>query len=113
LTYIDDGEVPLSWYKVDKNAPTVVVEDIPSAVRVAMCGANAVALLGTIVNEEKALEIAEYGPRPIVIALDQDATAKAFQIVRKYGLMWDDYHVLPLKKDIKDMRHESVMELLK
>jgi hypothetical protein len=112
LTYIDEGEVAQSWYRINHNAPTVVVEDIPSAVRVNMSGANAVALLGTLVNEDKAIEIARYAPRPIVIALDQDATAKAFQIARKFGLVWDDYRILPLQKDVKDMEEDDVKSLL-
>lgn len=112
LTYMDKDEVMLSWYKVQKDAPTVVVEDIPSAVRVSMFGVNAVALLGTIVNMDKADELARYAPRPIVIALDQDATAKAFQIARKYGLVWDHYRVLPLEKDFKDMTDTEVQNKL-
>jgi len=113
LTYIDPEEVQQSWYKVNRNAPTVVVEDIPSAVRVASYGLNAVALLGTLVNDDKAIEIAKYGPRPIVIALDQDATIKAFHIARMYGLVWDQYMVLPLKKDFKDMTEEELDNTLR
>ena len=112
LTYIDEGEVAQSWYRINHNAPTVVVEDIPSAVRVNMSGVNAVALLGTLVNEDKAIEIARYAPRPVVIALDQDATARAFQIARKFGLLWDHYRVLPLNKDFKDMTEDEIQQKL-
>lgn len=111
LTYIDEGEVPISWYRTTKDAPCVIVEDIPSAVRVSMCGVNAVALLGTHVNLEKAQEIAAYATR-IVIALDQDATQKAFQIARKYGLLWDDVQVLPLDRDCKDQSQEELKRTL-
>ena len=112
LTYLDPEEVQLSWYRTNNAAPTVLVEDIPSAVRASMCGVNAVALLGTIMNEDKATEIATYAPRPIVIALDQDATAKAFHILYKYSLMWGDAQVLPLDKDLKDMTEEQLQETL-
>lgn len=112
LTYMEPEEIQQSWYKVNRNAPTVVVEDIPSAVRVSMHSVNAVALLGTIINVEKATELAIYASRPIVIALDQDATVKAFQIARKYGLMWDEYRVLPLEKDFKDMTDEQIQQKL-
>jgi hypothetical protein len=112
LTYIEPDEVQMSWYKVNTNAPTVVVEDIPSAVRVASNGVNAVALLGTLVNEEKAIELREYASMPIVIALDQDATLKAFRIAREYGLLWDDYEILPLQKDFKDMTDEEIQTKL-
>jgi hypothetical protein len=109
---MEPDEVQMSWYKVDKDAPTVVVEDIPSAVRVSSNGVNAVALLGTLVNEAKALELRTYAPMPIVIALDQDATAKAFQIAHKYGLLWDGYKVLPLQRDFKDMTDEEIQTKL-
>lgn len=112
LTYIEPDEVQVSWYKVNDDAPCVVVEDIPSAVRVSMCGVNAVALLGTIVNEDKAIELRDYAPRPICLALDNDAVDKAFKITRKYGLMWDKWHVVFLKKDFKDMSDEEIQNKL-
>lgn len=112
LTYMEPEEVALSWYKTSKDAPTVVVEDIPSAVRVMQNGVNAVSLLGTLVNSEKAIELSDYASRPIVIALDNDATAKSFHIARSYGLMWDNYQVLPLKKDFKDMSNEEIQHKL-
>lgn len=113
LTYIDPEEVQQSWYRVDKSrdAPCVIVEDIPSAVRVSMCGVNAVALLGTLVNVDKALELVKYSGH-VVVALDQDATDKAFRIAREYGLMWGMVSVLPLQKDFKDMTDAEIYNKL-
>lgn len=113
LTYLEEGEVQQSWYRVNRNrsAPCVVVEDMPSAVRVSMCGVNAVGLLGTILNIEKAQEIEQYSGH-VVIALDQDATDKGFQIARKWGLLWGSVQVLPLEKDFKDMTDEEIHQKL-
>ena len=88
------------------------MEDIPSAVR-ASCYTNSIALCGTGIGLTRAEEIAEYAPRPIIVALDQDATAEAFRIARKWALLWGDVKVLPLQKDIKNMEEEDICQLLK
>jgi len=110
-TFLEEGQESLSWYKNHSDRPTVLVEDIPSAVR-ASHYVNSVALIGTAIGLDKALEIAQYATRPIVIALDQDATAKSFQHAERYGLMWDGPEILTLNKDMKDMSHDELQELL-
>jgi hypothetical protein len=111
LTYMDEGEESLSWYMHSRNVSTVLVEDIPSAVR-ASKHTNTVALLGTGIGVGKAEEIAEHAPRPIIVALDQDATAASFDRVLRYKLLWDNPQVLMLDKDIKDMTSREVQKLL-
>ena len=111
LTYINEGEEGLSWYKTNPDAPTVVVEDIPSAIRAGQ-HVNAVALLGTGVGMSRAQEISSHSRRPIVVALDQDATDTAFRIARKYALLWGDVKVLPLKQDLKNMEEPCLRQLL-
>lgn len=111
LTYVDENEEGISWYKTTPDAPTVVVEDIPSAVR-AMKYVNAVALCGTGVGLSRAEEIAEYASRPVIVALDQDATREAFRIAHKWALLWGDVKVLPLKQDMKNMREKDLKDLL-
>lgn len=111
LTYIDEKEQGLSWYKTKKHGPTIVVEDIPSSVRASRY-VNAVALCGTGLGYEKAEELSMYGSRPIVMCLDQDAVDLSFKYIKKYGLLWGDSKVLPLKKDIKDMNEQDIKELL-
>ena len=110
LTYLDEGEIALSWYKEHVGMPTILVEDIPSAVRASKYW-NAVALLGTGVGMDKAVEIAEYAVRPIVVALDQDATSESFRIARRYAALWEDVKVLMLDKDLKDMDEETLCQL--
>lgn len=111
LTYVDEGEDALSWYKTVPGAPTILVEDIPSAVR-ASTYVNSVALCGTGIGEDRALEIAEYATRPIVVALDQDATKLSFKWARKYSLLWGTVEVLPLRQDLKDMQETEICALL-
>lgn len=111
LTYIEEGEEALSWYKHnDPSAPTVLVEDIPSAVRAGRY-ASSVALLGTKMGTDRAMEIAK-NANGIVIALDQDVTAKSFELAQQYALLWGDVTVLPLERDLKDMKEEELCELL-
>lgn len=107
LTYLDEGQIALSWYCDFAALPTVIVEDIPSALRAASY-VNSVALLGTACGEDKAHEIARCAPRPIYIALDQDATDKAIEYAQKYSLLWDGPRILPLQKDLKNMTEAEV-----
>lgn len=110
LTYIDKGE-GLSWYKTTPFAPTVLVEDIPSAIR-ASAYVNTVALLGTGIGLSRATEIADNATRPIIIALDQDATRESFRWARKWTLLWGDCTVLPLSADLKDLEQAQLREVL-
>lgn len=111
LTFLNEGEEGISWYKTHPQKPTVIVEDMPSAVR-ASAYVNSVALLGTNISLSRAEEIASYAPRPILVALDQDATAQAFAIARRWSLLWGDVRVLPLHQDIKNMPEKAIQELL-
>lgn len=111
LTYVNENEEGISWYRSHLSAPTVVVEDIPSACRAAEY-VNAIALCGTGVGLTRAEEIQKYATLPIVIALDQDATAEAFLIARKWALLWGDVKVLPLQQDIKNMKESDLCDML-
>ena len=111
LTYINEGEQGMSWYKTSPHTGTVVVEDIPSAVRASKY-VNSVALLGTGIGMDRAIEIAENAPRPLIVALDQDATDQSFRWARKYALLWGDVRVQVLRKDIKDMEDTDVGHML-
>ncbi|KKK47839.1 hypothetical protein LCGC14_3151140 [marine sediment metagenome] len=111
LNFMNPDEEALSWYKTQPFAATVIVEDIPSALR-ASTYVNSVALLGTGVGLDRASEIARHSTRPLVVALDQDATDTAFRIARKWGLLWGDVIVLPLTRDIKNLNDEELKALL-
>lgn len=110
LTFVGAGQIGMSWYKTVPQAPTVIVEDIPSAVRASKY-VNSVALLGTGIGLSRAKEIADNTTGPIIVALDNDATDLSFKYAEKYKLLWGDVRVLPLKIDIKDMPEDAVRRL--
>lgn len=111
LTYTNEGEQGISWYKTSPHRGTVIVEDIPSAIRASKY-VNSVALLGTGIGMDRAVEIADHAPRPLHVAFDQDATSQAHRWARRYALLWGDVSVLPLKEDIKNMKEQDIERLL-
>jgi hypothetical protein len=111
LTYVNDGEIGISWYKTQPGKPTVIVEDIPSAVRASKY-VNAVALCGTGCGVARAMEINEYATRPIHVALDLDAVQTGVRIARRWALLWGDVRVTVTEKDMKDMDEGRLCQLL-
>jgi len=111
LTFINDGEEGMSWYRTDPYSPTILVEDVPSAVRASEY-LNSVALLGTGIGSQRAVEIADYGGKKIIVALDEDATRTSFRWAHKYALLWGNVSVLPLTKDLKNMNQEELQRIL-
>lgn len=105
------SEEGMSWYMKDPELPTVIVEDIPSAVR-AVEHCNSVALAGTGIGLERAALLARFAARPILLALDEDATDKSFRYLQKYQLLWGEAEVIPLKKDLKDCTEEELERVL-
>lgn len=99
VSYLTTTQPKLAWYIRDalpKLAPTVVVEDQISAMRCKQLGYNAVALMGTQINDEKAREIRR--DRPTLLALDKDAFGKAVGYARR----WPWLIPVLLEHDIKD-----------
>jgi DNA primase len=80
----------------------VLVEDQISAVRAAYDGFHAVALLGTNLDQEVVRAISML-KRPVVIALDADATDKAFKLAKDWGMAFKSCRVAVLPCDLKDM----------
>ena len=110
-SYVDEGQPKASWYRTRTAGPTVLVEDIPSAVRASEY-VNAVALLGTGVSPPVALEIAERRTGRVIVALDADATAQAIRLAQKHALLWGDVSVAILTKDLKDQTEEELCETI-
>lgn len=99
VSYLTTTQPKLAWYIRDSFpalAPTVVVEDQLSAMRCKQLGYNAVALMGTQINDEKAREIRR--DRPTLLALDKDAFGKAVGYARR----WPWLIPVLLDHDIKD-----------
>lgn len=118
VAYPDDLEQPwLSWHKAPGPGPLVLVEDIVSAWKVEQAGgATGVALLGNALNAEKVREIARNGGTEVgsqvIIALDADATALAFEQARKWGMAFRRCRVAILQRDLKDEAVEDIPEIL-
>jgi len=93
-----------------EDKPLLVVEDMPSAIKAAKFMPT-VALLGTNISEKEVNYLKKVTDN-IWLALDEDATDKAIAYKRKYNLYFRNFRVLPLVKDIKDMKYTEIEELL-
>lgn len=116
LTAVPLGHQPISFFSNAGRCGTLlVVEDVPSAICAREHGVHAVALGGTYMSPGMEADILKYcqwqGVQEVVIALDNDATAKAFKLANELALMIT-VRVLPLKKDIKNMTCEERAALL-
>lgn len=101
----------LAWYRNRASDSLVIVEDQLSAIRASKY-VNAVALLGTNLNQSRATEIRKARFSNVMLALDADAFEKAVSYARKYR-SYLPLTLLRLDKDIKDMKDEEVQQLLK
>jgi hypothetical protein len=118
LTYLEEGveKAGLSWFRTvyGDTGTVLLVEDSFSAMRCAKY-VDSVALLGTNLNLERFEEIrsAVYSPfAKFVMALDQDAAAKAAKFVRQ--LRWRaDLNLMFLTKDLKDLTEPELQAKLK
>lgn len=98
---LDENQI--SWYRWKKYGPTlIIVEDIPSAVRLAEAGVHALALCGTVLNLERIIEIRDLKYKNVWLALDNDAFNQAVKYVGAYD-KWVKMKVKRLEMDIKDM----------
>lgn len=122
-----------SWYLLIDWPPTdspscaartlVLVEDQLSAIKLASNGiACSVALLGVPVSgrygtagQDRVREIAKVAnarDQEVIIALDADATDKAFEFQRRWGAAFKRSRVAILGKDIKDTPIRSIPYVL-
>lgn len=88
-----------------------LVEDQISALKLhEVSGLRAVALLGTGLNMQVVAEIQKHA-KHVTIALDADATAKAFILARQWGSAFKSCRVQILTKDIKDMSIKDIQDM--
>lgn len=106
-----DTKYPYVIGKGTVNNYAVLVEDAPSAARLAesgtLCG---IALLGTNISPETRLVASGY--TRVYIGLDFDASDKGFQAVESMN-WFNDVRFLKLTKDIKDLEHKEFDALIK
>ena len=107
-----EKKAPMIHYTVTTlyGPKVVLVEDVLSAMRVTQLGTEwvGVALLGTDMNDEKVRDLKVYGAKGIIIALDPDATGKAYKIKKKYGLFFNSFKVAVMRDDPKDITPEEL-----
>jgi hypothetical protein len=107
-----DDSVMASFYFTDAPNVTdlvVMVEDIPSAVRVSRY-LNSVAILSTGTSPEVIGHIKSRFRR-LVVALDKDAYANSVTMARKLSLMFHKAVPWPIDKDFKDMESQQLEEV--
>jgi len=107
LTWLYQDAPVLSWWGTPYNESVIIVEDIPSAMRLALKNYRAVALNGTHLNDE-AVEELDRNATNVLWALDPDASYKAAQWLVRTRMYFDKSAVLLIDKDIKDMTNEEI-----
>lgn len=110
----------LAWHKADDvwgpHRGVVLVEDIPSAVRVAELGiyTHAVSLNGTHISDSIVEELrSNCASGEIILALDEDASEKALEYARKLNLVLGRIRVILLMRDFKDMSDKEAKACLR
>lgn len=111
--YMEDRGTGIAWCRATAFGKTlVIVEDLPSAYRLMCAGMDAVALLGTTVDNARINEMKQAGFTKLVLSLDQDATEKAIAMVLALNAV-GVLTVKPLEDvDIKDMTPEKFSEYI-
>lgn len=104
-------ENSMAWYPKRGSKSIILVEDQFSAIRAADY-MNAVALLGTNLNDERARQIRKHAPGfERYLALDKDAFSKAIKLAVQYrGLL--GLRLLTLTKDLKDLTDEELTDFM-
>lgn len=121
-----DGHVPkaqihklsnedmMCWYKPRPYGKAlVIVEDQPSALRLAGAGVDALSLCGTLLNDSRMTEIKIQGHAVVWMCLDQDATVQAFKILAEYKHRFNRLKIKPLPVDVKNMTVDQFNTFLK
>lgn len=100
-----------SWYvHRDDFSRVVIVEDQISALKLSRY-CTTVALLGTAMSHDGAMEIAHVRPNHVTIALDEDAINTAYKLKSWFGLLWPTTDVIHLRKDVKDMSYKQIEDM--
>lgn len=107
-----DG-VWMGWYRTLSSGPLVLVEDTISALKVAR-HFQVACLIGTHLPVDKLQEIREVAKddNEIILALDKDATDKAHNFIKEWGLILGNFRAVPLSKDMKFSTDEEIKEII-
>lgn len=111
LNVVTEGALPHSYYGDRNDLSTLyIVEDIPSAVRLARYG-QTLALCGTHLGIGALVDLVGTRYDHVWIALDADATQKAIAMRGGLAPFLNDVWVQVLNRDVKDMTEQEVKEL--
>lgn len=105
-----DGSGTGAWFNRPGSDKLVIVEDCYSAIRASQY-VNSFALLGTHISSDTIDELKESGLTKVYLALDKDALNISIAHVAAHKNKLP-IKVVPLKKDIKNMTHEELEELV-
>jgi len=105
---LPSAHFPLGDHKTAE--PLWIVEDTPSAIRLARYVPSC-ALLGTYMTDA-ALGLIKQRWSNVVMALDNDATHKAIAMQKNLSLLFGNFRVQQLSKDVKDLNEEELVELI-
>lgn len=104
----------MCWYKPKPYGKVlVVVEDQPSALRIAGAGIDALSLCGTLLNDARLNEIKQQGYDRVWLCLDQDATLSAFGLMASYKFKYSQLRIKTLPMDVKNMSAERFEQYIK
>ncbi len=107
------NEQMICWYKPQPYSKVlVIVEDQPSALRLAGANIDALALCGTLINDARMAEIRQQGYDKVWLCLDDDATTLAFNEVARYKMRFRQLLIKPLKVDVKNMTPQQFDEFV-
>jgi hypothetical protein len=104
----------ICWYKPKPYGKVLaIVEDQPSALRIAGAGVDALSLCGTLLNDSRLAEIKKQGHDRVWLCLDQDATLSAFKILAEYKLRHSQLRIKTLPMDVKNMSTEQFEQYIR
>lgn len=108
IEVVKQQQEQICWYRGRRHGKTlVIVEDQPSALRIASQGVDALALCGTLLNLNRIYEIKAQGYKTVFLCLDEDATRQAVAHAVAYKARLPALRIMELKDDIKDMDAED------
>lgn len=120
IAYTEVEDEPfIHWAGTTTNRLIIIVEDWVSAEKVIHVsgkynGIRAVSLCGTHIDYVRALEISrEANECPVMICLDNDATALSFKYVSRFRGVFKKLLVRPLDRDIKDSDWNTISEIIR
>lgn len=110
----DDIKLPIHFPRGSQShskRSLVLVEDIPSAIKVSRIQACA-ALCGTYFPAHHAALLSKAGVRNLIIWLDSDVVRKSWKFAREYTCFFDSIEVIVTERDPKDLGYGEIVKQL-